>query len=140
MIRYGSLSRAAIVGVVLAVALSGCAGAPTSRENAAAKRLRAGVQGVSASAAAGDFSSAQSALDALEADLLTATAAGDVTGIRSAQIQSAINLVGTDLDAAIEAAKPVVIDTPTPAPAPAPAKDDKPGKDDNKKDGKGKDG
>ena len=145
--RSTTVTRAAIAVVILSVALSGCASTPDALAQATADRLQAGVRSVTAAASAGDFESAQSALDSLQADLLAAASAGDVTGSRSAEIQSAINLVGADLDAAsaaaIEAAKP----TPTPTPAPAPTKESKPGKgddkgnddDDDDKGGKGKD-
>ena len=144
--RSTTFARTALAVVILSVALSGCASAPDALAQATADRLQAGVRSVTAAASAGDFASAQSALDSLQADLLDAASAGDVTGSRSAEIQSAINLVGADLDAAsaaaIEAAKP------TPTPTPTPTKDSKPGKgndkddkddDDDKKGGKGKD-
>ncbi|TFD74252.1 hypothetical protein E3T54_15890 [Cryobacterium sp. Sr8] len=133
--------RAALAAVILAVALSGCASDPSALEQPTAERLQTGVRAVATSAAAGDYTSAQSALGALQADLLAASAAGEVTGERSARIQSAINLVGADLNAAIEAAKPAPVLTQTPTPTPT--KDSKPGKgndeDDDDKKGNGKD-
>ena len=145
--RRSTFARTALAVVILSVALSGCASAPDALGQATADRLRAGVGSVTAAASAGDFEGAQAALESLQADLLAAASAGDVTGSRSAEIQSAINLVGADLDAAsaaaIEAAKP------TPTPTPTPTEDSKPGKgddkdddkddDDDKKGGKGKD-
>jgi hypothetical protein len=136
--RRSTFARAAIAVVILSVTVSGCASTPDALKQATADQLQAGVLSVTTAASAGDFGSAQAALDSLQADLLAAAAAGDVTGSRSAEIQSAINLVGADLDAAsaaaIEAAKP------TPTPTPTPTKDSKPGKgDDDKKGGKGKD-
>lgn len=144
--RRSTFARAAITVVILSVTMSGCASTPDALEQATADQLQAGVRSVTTAASSGDFESAQAALDSLQADLLAAASAGDVTGSRSAEIQSAINLVGADLDAAsaaaIEAAKP------TPTPTPTPTEDSKPGKgdkgdddkgDDDKKGGKGKD-
>lgn len=141
-VRSSTFARTALAVVILSVALSGCAGTPEDLSQATADRLQAGVRSLTTAASAGDFTSAQTALDSLQADLLDAASAGDVTGSRSAEIQSAINLVAADLDAAsaaaIEAAKP------TPTPTPTPTRDSKPGKgdnndDDDKKGGKGKD-
>lgn len=134
MTRLPRASRAAIAAVILAVTLSGCAGDPSALGQSTAERLQTGVRAVATSAAAGDYTSAQSALDTLQAGLLAASAAGEVTGERSARIQSAINLVGADLNAALEAAKPAPALTQTPTPTPT--KDSKPGKGNDKDDDK----
>lgn len=130
--RRSTFARAAIAVVVLSAALSGCAGTPDDLAPATADRLQDGVRSVTAAASAGDFASAQAALDSLQADLLDAASAGDVTGSRSAEIQSAINLVGADLDAASEAA--IEAAKPTPTPTPTPTEDSRPGKGDDKGD------
>ncbi|MGO4689317.1 mucin-associated surface protein [Glaciibacter sp. 2TAF33] len=116
MSRTSVRSRAALVAaglVVIVASLTGCSNAPADLDNATASRLQTGVFDVSTQAAGGDFAAAQSALGDVQGDLLAAAAAGTVSGARAARIQSAINLVGADLSAAIEASKP------TPAPAPA---------------------
>lgn len=124
-------TRAAVAAVILALSLSGCAAAPPALDQPTAERLQNGVRSVTTAVSAGDYADAQSALDALQADLLAAASAGAVTGERSARIQTAINQVGADLAAAIEAA------TPTPTPTPTPTEDSKPGKDNNKDNDKG---
>jgi hypothetical protein len=102
-----------VTAFLLLGALTGCAGGPADLASSTANRLQSEVLEVTTKAASGDFPGAQSSLSALQADLLTAAAAGQVSAERSAKIQSAINLVGADLAAAIAAS--------TPAPAPAPA-------------------
>lgn len=152
--RRSTFARAIIAAVILSVALSGCASTPDALKQATADQLQAGVRSVTTAASAGDFASAQAALDTLQADLLAAASAGELTGSRSAEIQSAINLVGADLDAAILAGAPTPLpastSTPTSTPSPTPTKETKPGKgnddendddddDDDKKGGRGKD-
>ena len=105
-------------GLLLAVAaLTGCSGAQVDLQESTAGLLQSGVLEVTTAAAAGDYETAQSALNALQAHVLTAAAAGQVTAARSAEIQSAINLVQADLAAAI------VASTPTPTPTPTPTTD-----------------
>ncbi|MCU1408266.1 MAG: hypothetical protein JWM23_346 [Microbacteriaceae bacterium] len=121
--RLTSRAWAVAAGLVFAlVTLTGCSNAPADLQGSTAARLQTGVLDVSTKAAGGDYAAAQAALNALQGDLLTATAAGTVAAPRAAEIQSAINLVASDLSAAVEASKP----TPTPAPtvtveAPPPA-------------------
>ncbi|TFC50145.1 hypothetical protein E3T26_11730 [Cryobacterium sp. TMT1-21] len=115
---------------LVAATLTGCSNTPPALDPAIAGKLQSGVQEVSTDAAAGDFEGAKSALVAVQADLLTAAAAGQVTAERSAQVQSALNVVSADLDAAIIASKP----EPTVAPAPAATAD--PGQDTGKDNGK----
>lgn len=125
-------SRVTVAAAALALVtatLSGCSGAPADLQQTTAAQLQSGVHDVTAAAAAGDYPSARSALDVLQAELLAAAAAGQVTATRSAEIQSAINLVTADLTSAIEAATP----TPSPAPIPVPTRDSKPGKGNDKK-------
>jgi hypothetical protein len=133
-------TRALVVTAFLLLGtLTGCAGGSSDLATSTANRLQSGVLQVTTQSASGDFAGAQSSLSALQADLLTAAAAGQVTAERSARIQSAINLVSADLAAALAA------NTPPPAPAPtvtveAPAPTDSGnGNSDNDKPGKGND-
>lgn len=96
--------------LLVAASLTGCAPTPPALQAQAAEQLRAGVLAVTTAAAAGDYAGAQTALGSVQADLLEAASAEEVTSARSAEIQAAINLVGADLAAAIAAA------TPPPAP------------------------
>jgi len=89
-------------------------------QQSTAAQLQAGVQNVTAAAAAGDFEAAQASLEAVQADLLTAAAAEEVSAARAADIQSALNLVSGDLVTAIEASKPEPIVEPAPSPSPTP--------------------
>jgi len=98
--------RLALVSLALsALALSGCAGAPVPLQPATAEQLQSAVLEVTTAAAEGDLTGAQALLTSLEASLRTAAAGGQVTPERSAEIQAAINLVGTDLATAIDAAQ-----------------------------------
>ena len=110
-IRSRLTARVAAV-LLVAATLTACSGPAPELATPTAERLQSGVLGVTTAAAAGDFAGAQSALTAVQADLLAAAAAGQVSAARSAEIQSAINLVTGDLAAAIEASIP----TPTPTP------------------------
>ncbi|GAA3735078.1 hypothetical protein GCM10022239_08970 [Leifsonia bigeumensis] len=112
--------------LLLAGALSGCAPSGQQIDAGAAERLQASVLAVTVAAAAGDFSEAIAALDALEEELTEGTASGAIDPGRSARIQASIDLVRADLTAA----------EPQPSPTP-----DKPGKPDPgpKKGGPGKD-
>ena len=103
--------------LLVAAALTACSGPSPDLATTTADKLQSGVLGVSTAAAAGDLAGAQSALTAVQADLLTAAAAGQVSAARSAEIQSAINLVTGDLADAIEASRP----TPTPFPTEDPS-------------------
>lgn len=156
MSRLRTRLAAAGAGILLTLsALAGCAGAPPDLQESTAAGFQLAVFDVTTAAKEGDYVTAQAALDALQADLLTAAAAEQVSGTRSAEIQSAINLVRTDLAAAIRAAEMAAAQAAADAAAkeaaeaaaeavrnaPAPPGDDK-GNDDNKgEDGgdKGKD-
>ncbi|MBC7443022.1 MAG: hypothetical protein H7311_10995 [Ramlibacter sp.] len=129
---HGARLTIALATVLLvAAALTGCSTTPPELEQTTAAQLQAGVQEVTNDAAAADFEGARSALIAVQADLLTAAAAGQVTAARSAQIQSALNLVSADLDAAIIDSAPEPTMTPTPSPSADPGRDK--GKDECKK-------
>lgn len=130
MIVSRSRSRFVLVaaGLLLTLtALVGCSGAQADLQESAAGRLQSSVLEVTTAAAAGNYETARLALNALQAHVLTAAAAGQVTAARSAEIQSAINLVQADLTAAIVAS--------TPTPTPTPTRTEEP--DDEKHDEKG---
>lgn len=95
-----------IAGILLtASALTGCAGDPPEIEQPVAASFQLAVFDVTTAAKAGDYPTALAALDSLQAELLTATAAKQVSGARSAEIQLAINEVSADLAEHIEAAR-----------------------------------
>lgn len=143
----------AFAGILLvASVLAGCANTPPELEESAAGSLQSAVLEVTTAAKAGDYLSAQSLLESLQAELLAAAAADQVSASRTAQIQAAINKVSVELatqikaiqdeearlaaeaakaEAARLAAEQAAQDAPPPAPAPV----DDPGKDDDK--GKG---
>lgn len=99
---------AAASTIILVIALAGCAQAsPYPTETAAT--LQSQVLAVSTAAAGSDFASAMTRLDELEVGLNDALARGAVTQERFDSIRSAIDLVRTDLETALQ-------------------KDDKPGK------------
>ena len=117
--RSRSVALAATL-LIAAAALTGCSDSSPDLKPAAASQLQDGVLAVSTAAAAGDFAKAQTALAVVQADVLAATKAGDVTADRSAEIQAAIKLVSSDLAAAIAAS------TPTPTPEPEPTEEPEP--------------
>ncbi len=127
-------TRVATVACTVALvtaALSGCAPIVPGIDSAAASRMQASVSAVTQAAAADDPARAIAGLDALEAQLRRDTASGAINTDRSARIQAAIDLVRTDLTAAL----------PTPSPAPsvqAPGQQGNKGKGEDDK--KGKDG
>lgn len=106
----------ALAGVaVITTALSGCTSSATSLDADTAAALQNGVMAVSVASAAGDFTTAQAGLGDVRATL--AAAADRLSAARTAQIQTAIDLVDADLAAAIVAsAPPVPAQTPAPAP------------------------
>lgn len=95
-----------IAGILLtASALTGCAGNSPEIEQPVAASFQSAVFDVTTAAQAGDFDTAVSELDSLQADLLAATAAEQVSGARSAEIQLAIDAVRADLAELIEQAR-----------------------------------
>lgn len=113
------LSVFAATVLIVVVALSGCSNAPAAIESATADRLQSSVLDVTSAAANGDYETALALLSAVEADLRTAASAGQVTAERSAEIQTAITAVNSDLLAAVEASVPEP--TPTPSPTATPS-------------------
>jgi len=127
---------ALVVGAVLVVsALTGCASDSSPVQPSTATQLQSGVLSVTQAAAAGDYPGASAALDAVQADLLTAAATGQVTGTRATEIQAAIDGVTADLAALAAAA---AANTPTATPvaplAPGPSVDSGNDKGNGKKD------
>lgn len=120
----GHRSRPVIVAAtVLLVAgtLSGCSGTSGDLQAAAAKQLQLGVLAVSTAAAAGDFAAARPALGTVQADVLAATKAGQVSPARSSEIQAAITRVAADLAAAIKPGAPASTKSPVAPTEPTPS-------------------
>ncbi|MEC5148642.1 hypothetical protein [Cryobacterium sp. GrIS_2_6] len=115
---------AALVGgaLLVAAALTGCASDSSPVQPSTASQLQSGVLSVTEAAAAGDYPGASAALDAVQADLLTAAATGQVTGTRATEIQAAIDSVTADL-AALEEAARLSSATPAAIPVPVPSVD-----------------
>lgn len=125
--------------VVVVALLSGCAGPAADLDASTGRDLQSRVLVVANAAADGDTAGALAALDALEAQLAAAEAAGTVSATRAADIRAAIALVRADLSPTVE--------TPAPTPEPssieptepvAPVEDDG-GGDDSDDDGNGND-
>jgi len=129
----GRLMALACGALLTAAALTACASEGSPVQPSTATQLQSGVLSVTEAAAAGDYPGASAALDAVQADLLTAAATGQVTGTRATEIQAAIDGVTADLAALAAAAN-----TPTAAPAaplpPGPPVDTGNNKDNGKKD------
>jgi hypothetical protein len=84
------------------------------------------VRAVTAASAAGDVAAASTALDQLQAQLLDASASGQLSADRSTRIQASIDLVRADLVAATPPTPvPTVTVTPTPSPTPTKGTDRK---------------
>ena len=122
----GLRTRTVLLAATLLIAgsaLTGCSGGEAELKAAAAKQLQSGVLSVTTAAADGDFATAQSALANVQADVLEAAAAGEVTSDRSTEIQAAIKLVAADLAAAIAKEKPTPTEAPEPTDEPAPSEE-----------------
>jgi hypothetical protein len=127
--RLVSLGLAAVLTLGLA---GSCAATSTSQlQDAALPALRETVLEISEAAAAGDFASARTRLDALESELQDAAAEGRLTFARYLSISKALEGVRAETEAAIAAgaavtaaasAAPSATAEPAPAPdGPAPA-------------------
>lgn len=90
-----SLTRPLVVAVVLAIALSGCAGAPPY-SGAAATDLQSRVLAVSEAAAEADYATLVTRIDELSAAADSALARGEIAPERHASILSAAGLVRAD--------------------------------------------
>ena len=129
---------AASVTFALAGGLASCAAEPEIAPETAAA-YRAQVVTIAERSAAEDFAGARAELDALQAAVDAAVAAGTLEPEREQQIRDAIALVRADLDAAIAAAVPPPTATPEPTDDNA-DDDDEPGNSGNGDDkGKGND-
>ena len=104
---------AAVVTAVLL--LSGCSAADPSIDDATAQTLDDAVVAVAERASADDFAGALTELEALQAALAAALAAGTVTQERATSIQAEADVVRGDLEAAVAAGE---------APEPAPVETD----------------
>ena len=121
--------------VIVVALLSGCTGPAADLDASTGRDLQSRVLVVANAAADGDTAGALTALDALEAQLAAAEAAGTVSATRAADIRAAIALVRADLSPAVE--------TPTPTPEPssvAPAEPAAPVEDDGGGDDSGNNG
>lgn len=115
---------AAATVLIAGSALTGCSGGEAELKASAAKQLQSGVLSVTTAAADGDFATAQSALANVQADVLAAAAAGEVTADRSTEIQAAIKLVAADLETAIAKGAPTKApEAPEPTDEPAPSEE-----------------
>ncbi|MBH0023350.1 hypothetical protein [Salinibacterium sp. SWN248] len=101
--------RIVAVGAALMLALSLSACAPTSPDfdPDAAALLQSSVADVTDAAAAGDPVAALAALDVLQEQLNENTATGAIGAEQSARIQASLDLVRTDLTAALPDPSPV---------------------------------
>lgn len=104
----------AAVGIVI-LALVGCGGRPPTTQ--ALSGLQSRVLDVTQASAQKHYAAALSELEALAAALAKAKKAGTVTSARAAGIQASIDLVRTDLQAEISAAKATPSATPQEPPA-----------------------
>lgn len=102
MNRRKRLALALAVGLLLP--LSGCTADPVDLQATTAENLQTEILAITEASAAGDFGNAQTLLTAMQANVRTAAASGQVSAERSASIQSAINLVRSDLTVEIDAA------------------------------------
>lgn len=98
------MSRALIAVAATAALLAGCA-SPPAYEPATAERLQAQVLAVSTSTAEGDWAGASTRLMELEAIAATALARGEITQERHDAIVAALQLVRSDVEAAIAQAE-----------------------------------
>ena len=100
--RLGSMAAAA---VLLAGSLAACGPANSGLEHDTAQQLQQRVLSISQAAAGNDPAGALSALDALDADLATAAADGNVSEDRRRTIMTATAAVRADLTEAVAAAE-----------------------------------
>lgn len=111
----------ALIGVALALTLAGCAGTATDYSTPVASALQQQVLAATNAAAEGDYESALTRLDELEASVADALARGSISQARGDSILAAIALVRADLEA--------LLDGPGNSDKPKPDKPGKPDKD-----------
>lgn len=95
----------AAVGIVFAVALTGCGPAGNGLQPDAGRQLQQRVLDVSQAAAADDHAGALQTLDGLATELAAAAGSGQVSAERRRTITTAITAVRADLTAALDAAQ-----------------------------------
>lgn len=155
--RFSRGNRLALgwsAALVAAGLLTGCAAAETGLQRDTARQLQARVLEVTQASSQSDPAAALTALDGLEAELEAAQARGGISEERRRSITTIATAVRADLEDAIAAAEkaaaekaaaeqaatqtpPPAAQEPAPAPAPEPQQQEA-GKDDDKRDDKGK--
>jgi len=122
---------AAVLAIALALALVGCAPAPSYTVEAS-QVLQASVLAVTETAAAGDPETALTRLDELQTALDAQLASGGIDQERYDSVSAAMGLVRTDLQAAVESElaeeTAVTPDDSGPGNSEKPGKPDKPEK------------
>lgn len=101
--------RSAVAAAVLASALclSGCSASPAEIATSTSILMQSTIVAAARQADAGDAAGALATIDSLQAQLQQASTTGEISAIRAATIQQAIDLVRTDLKLALPT-------TPTP--------------------------
>ena len=108
---------ATLVGVSLLV---GCSSGAPDIATTTSSELKAAVQQIDTTAAAGHYAAAVALLDTLQSRLDQALAAGQVAGARGGQIQAAIDKVRSDLGALVQPSTPAPSTPPTATAKPSP--------------------
>lgn len=122
-----------LAGALAVGLLTSCSSTPALTDDAASQ-LQEAVQQVAQLSAADDFAGAQASLVTLQQQYDAQVAAGSITADRQTQIQASIDLVRTDLDAALlptdeQTEEPVPEPeetTPEPTPTPEPTVTEEP--------------
>lgn len=120
-----STTRSTIMTITLAaiLAVSGCAPASTAPSEAVSAQLEQTVLVITQAVVDSDWASADRDLDALEAQVETALAAGELSEERAVEIRAAIALVRADVAAGIEQTAPIPEPTEPPEPIEQPDDD-----------------
>jgi hypothetical protein len=134
--RGKSFFRIAATWFLAAVLLAGCAGQPELDEEVAGK-LQARVAAAKQFAAQQEFGGAVTELEHLGNEVQAAADQGRLSQERQSRIEASIAKVRADLDQAIASAEPP---TPSPTISREPREPDREGKEEDAKNGEGKDG
>ncbi len=102
--RAGVRGAGVAAAMMLGASLAGCGPAETGLQPDTARLFQEKVLGVSEAAAANDHAAALTALESLEADVVSAAGRGQVSEDRRRTITTSITAVKADLAAAIQAA------------------------------------
>lgn len=105
---------AVVLAVVVSAALAGCAPSTPAPDDAVAAQLEQTVLDVTTAVAEKDWDAAAADLDALEAQVDTALAAGGLSAERAAEIRAALELVRADVAAAADEQAPEQTESPEP--------------------------